>query len=92
MYTIRKHLGEFTIEHNILPVTEPVRQPTPPRLLNLPQTPPSPPPRTPYDERPLPLVKRYGNTFTAFLVIRFFSEKSLNLAMLKVYSSLYTTK
>ncbi|WAR15732.1 CE104-like protein [Mya arenaria] len=36
---------------------ESTRQPTPPRLLDLPRTPPSPPPRTPYDERPLPAIK-----------------------------------
>ncbi|XP_061197353.1 centrosomal protein of 104 kDa-like isoform X1 [Saccostrea echinata] len=38
---------------------EPIRQPTPPRLQELSyRTPPhSPPPRTPYDERPLPAMK-----------------------------------
>ncbi|KAK3104885.1 hypothetical protein FSP39_012411 [Pinctada imbricata] len=45
---------------------EPIRQPTPPRLQELqyhPRTPPSsPPPRTPYDERPLPAMKNFCNT------------------------------
>ncbi|XP_078338788.1 centrosomal protein of 104 kDa-like isoform X2 [Crassostrea virginica] len=39
---------------------EPIRQPTPPRLQELSyRTPPqTPPPRTPYDERPLPAMKK----------------------------------
>ncbi|XP_021361022.1 centrosomal protein of 104 kDa-like isoform X2 [Mizuhopecten yessoensis] len=43
---------------------EPVRNPTPPRLTHLsPRTPPrTPPPRTPYDERPLPAMKSKGDT------------------------------
>lgn len=41
---------------------EQVRQPTPPRLLEIPpRTPPSPSPRTPYDERPLPAIKSQQN-------------------------------
>lgn len=42
---------------------EPIRQPTPPRLTQLsPRTPPrTPPPRTPYDERPLPAMKSKGD-------------------------------
>ncbi|XP_033763312.1 centrosomal protein of 104 kDa-like isoform X1 [Pecten maximus] len=43
---------------------EPVRDPTPSRLSHLsPRTPPrTPPPRTPYDERPLPAMKNKGDT------------------------------
>ncbi|XP_069110819.1 centrosomal protein of 104 kDa-like isoform X1 [Argopecten irradians] len=43
---------------------EPIRDPTPSRLSHLsPRTPPrSPPPRTPYDERPLPAIKNKGDT------------------------------
>lgn len=36
---------------------EQVRQQTPPRLIEIPRSPPSPTPRTPYDERPLPAIK-----------------------------------
>lgn len=38
---------------------EPMRGPTPPRLLELPQRSPSPPPRTPYDERVIPAMKSH---------------------------------